>query len=556
MITISVYGGARSIGGNKILLEDGDARVFFDFGTSFKVRERYYEEYLKPRPGTGLLDLLEMEFGEREKGLYYGSLLPRLEGLYRKDLEPAGDVWSRFRERADYRRLEDVAGVLVSHAHIDHTGYLSFLRPEIAVYCSAMTAFIAKAMQVSGIAEFEKEVCYTTPREQTEGEGPLRSAKDWRRVPHIQRPFALVDGEGLGEEARRFWNEKPGSGRNLKVAEAVADASRVGGLRARAFPVDHSVYGACAWAVETSVGWVVYTGDLRVHGSRSEATRRFIEEARKLRPRALLCEGTRVGELEARGHERTEATEADVAENALAEVRGVEGLVVADFGPRNVERLETFLGVARECGRKLVILAKDAYMLDAMRLVSGEVASVGSEDDLLIYKDLKVEPQHWEKKLRGEVEGVRGYPDRFVTGAQVAESQGDFILCFSFWDVKNLIDIEPEGGKYIYSSSEVYSEDQGIDIGRLRNWLAHFGLEHRGLPYQEEDGSWGTDPDHPGLHASGHAASGDIMELVREIRPETVLPIHTEQPEAFVEEMRGEDIEVRVPEYGEAVELS
>ncbi|MGB6836255.1 MAG: MBL fold metallo-hydrolase RNA specificity domain-containing protein [Dehalococcoidia bacterium] len=552
MIRISVYGGARSIGGNKILLEDGDARVFFDFGMSFKVRERYYEEYLKPRPGTGLLDLLEMELGE--KGHYYGSLLPRLEGLYRRDLEPAGDVWARFRDRAYYRRLEDVAGVLVSHAHIDHTGYISFLRPEIPIYSSAMTAFIAKAMQVSGIAEFEKEVCYLTPREQDDEEGPIRSTKDWRKVPHIQRPFALVDGQGLSEKARAFWNEKPGRGRGLKVAEAVPDPSRIGGLRARAFPLDHSVYGACAWAVETSVGWVVYTGDLRVHGSRSEMTRRFIEEARGLRPRVLLCEGTRVGEMEARGHERTDATEDEVAENLLAEVRGVEGLVVADFGPRNVERLETFLRVARECGRRLVILAKDAYMLDAMRLVSGEVASVASEEDMLIYKDLKVEPMEWERRLRGDVDGVPGYRDRFVTGRQVAAAQGEYILCFSFWDVKNLIDIEPKRGKYIYSSSEVYSEDQGIDIGRLRNWLAHFGLEHRGLPFQKDDGSWGTEDE--GLHASGHAASSDIMELVREIRPQTVLPIHTEHPERFVEEFRGEEIEVIVSEYGEAVELS
>jgi ribonuclease J len=277
-------------------------------------------------------------------------------------------------------------------------------------------------------------------------------------------------------------------------------------------------------------------------------TRRFIEEAAALRPRALLCEGTRVGEMESRGHERTEATESDVAENVLGEVRGVDGLVVADFGPRNVERLETFLGVARECGRRLVILAKDAYLLDAMRLVSEEVASVGSEDDIMIYKDLKVEPAYWEKKLREK------YGGRLVTGAEVASARGEYILCFSFWDVKNLIDIEPKGGKYIYSSSEVYSEDQGIDIGRLRNWLEHFGLEARGLPYQREDGSWGTE--HPGLHASGHAASSDIMEMAREIGPQTLLPIHTEHPERFVEELGGEGMEVVVPEFGEAVELS
>ena len=40
MVSITVYGGVCTIGGNKILLEDGDARLFFDFGTDYKVRGR------------------------------------------------------------------------------------------------------------------------------------------------------------------------------------------------------------------------------------------------------------------------------------------------------------------------------------------------------------------------------------------------------------------------------------------------------------------------------------------------------------------------------------
>ncbi len=47
------------IGGNKILLEDRDSRLFFDFGTTFKTRDLYFEKYLNPRSGAGVLDLLE-----------------------------------------------------------------------------------------------------------------------------------------------------------------------------------------------------------------------------------------------------------------------------------------------------------------------------------------------------------------------------------------------------------------------------------------------------------------------------------------------------------------
>ena len=70
MPTVTVYGGANMIGGNKILLEDGppggESRVFFDFGTTFATRDLYFEEYLKPRAGAGLLDLLEMDLLDRK----------------------------------------------------------------------------------------------------------------------------------------------------------------------------------------------------------------------------------------------------------------------------------------------------------------------------------------------------------------------------------------------------------------------------------------------------------------------------------------------------------
>jgi len=156
----------------------------------------------------------------------------------------------------------------------------------------------------------------------------------------------------------------------LELASRVFPADRVGNLPIRYFPVDHSIFGATAFAVETSAGWIGYTGDLRLHGSWGEETERFIEAMRKLRPLALICEGTRIDDFR-------RVTEGQVLANALREVQRTSGLVVADFGPRNVERLMTFYRIAQETGRKLVILGKDAYLLEARRLVSEQVPDSG-----------------------------------------------------------------------------------------------------------------------------------------------------------------------------------
>lgn len=524
---ITCYGGVGQIGGNKILVEDGAASFFFDFGTPFGDRGRFFEEYLNPRAGAGLLDIIEM------------GLVPPLGNVYRPDFVPPGRFWERIQRsphlKAPYRELDRVDGVLVSHAHVDHNGYLSFLRADIPIYSSAMTGFVAKAMQDSGQSDFERESVYATPRE--EKDGVLQTA-NYRGNPARQRPYHFYDFERLTEEARRFWGETPWS-RDLAAVPA-EQAGRIGELALRSFPVDHSIYGSAAFSVETSAGWVVYTGDVRFQGGTAAATRRFIEEVAKLRPRVLLCEGTRLTP-NAKTEEPT--SEQIVQKKALEAIRSTSGLVVADFGPRNIERLRTFLEVAKETGRNLVVLDKDAYLLHAMHLVDPNVPTIESEPNLLIYQNLRSMLAKWQQELREQ------QASRFVGANQVRANLGDFILCFSFFDVKNLIDIDPPDGLYLYSSSEVYDEEGAMDMVRLRNWLAHFNLSPLGVP-ELTNGEWKTPTAEEGYHASGHATGEEILSMVREISPQTVVPIHTQHPELFVERLAGSSIEVRVPEYG------
>ena len=74
VVNLRFYGGVGEIGGNKVLLEDGDTRILVDFGMSFGKRGTYYGDFLGPRTANGLGDFLEMD------------LVPDLKGLYRADL--------------------------------------------------------------------------------------------------------------------------------------------------------------------------------------------------------------------------------------------------------------------------------------------------------------------------------------------------------------------------------------------------------------------------------------------------------------------------------------
>jgi ribonuclease J len=291
--------------------------------------------------------------------------------------------------------------------------------------------------------------------------------------------------------------------------------------------------------LETESGWLVYTGDLRLRGKRGKQTREFIERASQLKPTVLLCEGTNVGA------NSPTASEEEIYSRALTAVKQARGLVIADFGPRNVERLTTFHQIAQETSRQLVILSKDAYLLEAMRLASSEIPNLAQDNFISIYEDTKAQLSGWEKKVRTK------YQNKLLTPREISQHQPDYILCFSFFDINKLSSILPkEGSLYLYSSSEVYDEEGALDMERLHNWLDHFGIDRLGLPRKEEIG-WEVPQDERGLHASGHASEAELIELIKDLSPKMLIPIHTQKPDYFIELLRDTDIKVHLPKYRE-----
>ncbi|MFQ5762990.1 MAG: MBL fold metallo-hydrolase [Candidatus Bathyarchaeia archaeon] len=140
MVQLTFYGGVGEIGGNKVLLEDEDTRVFLDFGRSFSWGEGYFYDYLQPRGVNGVGDYLEF------------NLLPRLRGLYAKQL--LRNTPLRYAEpRFD--------AVFISHAHVDHVGLCHFLDERIPLYCGEATKVILDALKESGGYNYGEHECRT-----------------------------------------------------------------------------------------------------------------------------------------------------------------------------------------------------------------------------------------------------------------------------------------------------------------------------------------------------------------------------------------------------------
>lgn len=492
-VYLTCYGGVGAIGGNKLLLESGDRALWLDFGTDFQRRSLYYNDLLAPRSASGLRDPLAM------------GLIPPIEGIYRDDLAgPAADLWPALREGAGAatpRAFDptDPPPVLLSHAHLDHCGAISFLSAQTSVYASAPTAALLKACQDTTSNDFESEVAYVVPRDGREG---LVVASNYRTTPAIARRVAAV---GASDRLAAFWRT-PSASRDIAGSplQEWEPGRGIASLSVQVYPVDHSVPGAVAWAVQTEGGWVVYTGDLRRHGARADDTRAFVSAAAALHPLALICEGT---------HPAAEWPDAEAAvyENACHVVRLSNGLVFADFSARNVERLATFRRVAAATGRRLVITARDAYILEALSLVDA-ADDPRQSDDLLIYGEAKLSRPSWERIV------LERYGDRVITARRLSRDGGAYIVCFSYYDLPEFIDIAPRSGTYIYSASEARDEEARFDLARLRAWLNRFGMRFVGDPAAAAGGRF---------HASGHIDGPGLLELIETIAPRWVIPVHT-----------------------------
>jgi ribonuclease J len=461
---------------------------------NFAKYSQFYEEYVSKRAARGIYDLWHL------------GLIPRINN-YRVDLIPSDlrDVISRCQKLS-------VDAVLLSHAHLDHAGNIALLEEKIGLVGSPVTMAILKAISDTGGRGFGTELPYYRVRTFVDENRYIIRTDGSSDYP--SRKVILTE---KCEELEEFLFYRPGqessNARKIMKGEVCTIDEVELCFEVKAFPVDHSIYGALAYVVEGDIS-IAYTGDFRLHGQNGEKTRKFIREAKNVS--ILIIEGTRVSRDEAN------VSEAEVYENAKAIVEEAEGLVVADFSPRNFERLEIFKKIADKTGRELVITPKDAYFLHALKLVDG----IDRLEGLKIYNSFRATIQKWE-----QVVVMQHYGDQYISPFEIKRNQDNYILCFSFYDLPHLLDIMPNGGVYIYSSSEAFGEEQSFSFLRLWNWLQYFGFKIHGFRVDKN----GNLIFERGLHASGHLSKEEIVEVIEKIDPDVIIPVHTENPRWFAE---------------------
>lgn len=499
MASLTFFGGVSEIGGNKILLEaESGERIFLDFGKSFSFENQYFDFPLdKPFYIPDLLNIKALPEVER------------LPGLYRNT--PGTDTL--------------IDGVLLSHAHMDHYGYIPLLNNGTRVFLGEDTLNIVEIRDETYDALWD------------------------RKKDH------------LNFETFRTGDEK-----------------QICDLRFKPIHVDHSVPAAYGFIIYADGKTIAYTGDLRMHGFKSELTKDFItalEGEEKID--AMICEGTNVApegedtfirEFEAEfvrrmgeaAPERVKIeceTEADVQDNMLKAIEDSKGLVIVETSPVDIDRIRTIWGVACKSGREFVMDTRQAYIIHHLGERS-RIQGLPPTDKCSLYlhrlkkrknqreTDAEDEEEYtayrktWQQEL---VEIYEGSNCNVIWGPDLRENlcgNADNTLICTNDATSVLTELRTSSaGKsmccnFILSKSEPFSEDMVLTFDKLLHWLALYDVKK----YHQ-------------IHVSGHCSQDDLKSVIEAVNPKTLYPVHTKYPEMF-KEFHGNVI---IPEKAKKIDL-
>jgi len=343
--------------------------------------------------------------------------------------------------------------VFLSHAHFDHINHIQFLDPEIPIYLGVGTKLFTECMEeTSGFCDY--------------GE-------------HSYHTFRTGDKIGFD------------------------------GVSVEPVHVDHSIPAAYGFLIHTSEGAIAYTGDLRVHGPRKDLTEDFIAKACKSDPVALICEGTRMVEVE----QRQNYSEPQVEKLGNEIVSGTDKPVFATHYSRDMDRFRSIYKIAKRNRRKAVISPKTAYLLS--RLVDDKRLNFPNplkDKNILVYYKRKKSGKFDDKDYYA---WERPFMNKMATHEFVHKHQNELIMDLDFYQFAELVDIKPRpGSHFIHSMSEPFSEED-IQDEVMHNWLEHFGMHFHQL------------------HASGHIDKNQLGVMIQSIKPKRVFPVHTENQQLF-----------------------
>lgn len=344
-------------------------------------------------------------------------------------------------------------------------------------------------------------------------------------LPYLPRAWsgAPVYGPGLALAAAADRLDDARVPRPRMLPVPLGNAATIGPFKVTFVPVTHSIPDAAMLVVETPAGTVVHSGDFKLDLDPVRPPHTDLDQLA-----AFGRRGVRLLLLDSTGSLRPGRTgsESSVVAPLEAAVAAATGQVVVSTFASHLHRIQTALGAAQKSGRKAALLGQrmtrtvrhglDLNLFDAPPgvLVSPEALA-----------DERPERRMW---LAG---GCQGEPQSSLARLSTeSDSRAEV----------------GRGDTVILSASTVPGNE--MPVARMIDRFLRFGavVRHAG---QE-----------PEMHVSGHGSRDEIVQLLRVLQPDIVVPVHgdrahLEAAAALAENAEPPPRQVLLVEKGDRLEI-
>jgi ribonuclease J len=404
--------------------------------------------------------------------------------------------YQKIREcKGKYDPPTDLDGILISHPHRDHYRGISFVNRNIPIYTGVVTKRIIKANSKCTAHRFDN----------------FLYGLNWTKF-------------------------RTGNVIQIKKMEI--------------YPVhvDHSIPAAYGFILCTSAGLIVYTGDFRMHGPLQFMTVDLIKKVNEIckekgklgregKVVALICEGTHI-------HKGSIESERIVKRHLRKLFNTIPyDYVLVHYDRVDWDRFRTYVDIAKKFNWKYIISEKDAYfynrlnkkaIYDSMKDPNIEK----TENILILTREKRTFP--WKKEVDQWFKNTENEYRRIELKDLKDIKRNFFVYINSIRDYDEIKEYLPKNlnGVFISSNVDPYAEDY-----RLNKRVISKDLLEIGAPSYR-------------IHASGHAKPHDIIRFVTEIKPNKLIPIHTEHPEFFSKLFKDPSIEIIQPVDSVPIEIT
>ena len=287
--------------------------------------------------------------------------------------------------------------------------------------------------------------------------------------------------------------------------------------------VNHSIADSVAFAIHTSMGVIIHTGDFKIDSTPIDGDvidlGRF-GELGKEGVLALLADSTNV---ERPGYTMSESIVGKTFDRLF---NGCKQRIIVTTFASNVHRIQQVIDAAAACGRKVAVTGRS--MENIMR-VSTELGYMKLPKNTVVDIN-KIKSMPLDKQVL------------VTTGSQGEEMSALYRMAFS---QHRQIDVGP-GDRVIVSASAIPGNEK--TIGKVINELFRKNVD---VVYDKSDA----------LHVSGHACQEELKIIHALTRPKFFVPLHGEQKMlrrhmALAMEMGMDQKNMVLPDIGSVIELT